>query len=78
MEPSKKRNIARKNKTNSKIVDRLTYNPLKHKKTATKTIRAKLQLMTEKNKTIPSPKIKFGSFNVNGLDIEAAWPWNNS
>ena len=78
MESSKKRNptIARQNKTNSKkIVDRLTYNPLKHKQTATKTLRAKLQQkkMTEKKQAIPSPKIKFGSFNVNGLDIEAAW-----
>ena len=63
-------------KTNSKkIVDKITYNPIKHKQLATRTLRAKLQ---QKNipKTIPappSPKLKFGSFNVNGLDIEAAW-----
>ena len=68
--------IARQRKTKSKkIVDRLTYNPLKHKQTATKTLRADLQnkKMTEMKQIIPSPKIKFGSFNVNGLDIEAAW-----
>ena len=64
--------IARQRKTKSKkIVDRLTYNPLKHKQT----LRANLQKekMTEMKPIIPSPKIKFGSFNVNGLDLEAAW-----
>ena len=68
--------IAQKMKTKSKkIVDRLTYNPLKHKHSVTKTLQANLQKkkITEMKQIIPSPKIKFSSFNVNGLDIEAAW-----
>ena len=72
MDPPKKKSrrttrFTELTKTNSKkIVD---------KQSATRNLRAKLQ---QKNipKTIPaslSPKLKFGSFNVNGLDIEAAW-----
>ena len=72
MEPPKRKSRStmstKLTKTNSKtIVDKITYNPIK------RNLRAK-----QKNipKTIPaslSPKLKFGSFNVNGLDIEAAW-----
>ena len=81
METSKKRSkrnqvFVRHRKTDSKkIVDRITYNPMKHKQLATKNFRAKLQQKKIVNSpsSPPSPKIKFGSFNVNGLDIEAAW-----
>ena len=67
---------SRQTKTDSKkIIDRLTYNPGKHKQKQTRALRQKLQ-----QKTTPPPKtttppqvIKFGSFNVNGLDLEAAW-----
>ena len=66
----------RQNKVNSKkIVDKLTYNPAKHKQKLTRKSRLLLQ-----QKIIPTPKpitppqtIKFGSFNVNGLDLEAGW-----
>ena len=68
----KKRNA--KTQTN-KILDRITFNPGKHKQKVTKSLRQKLQ-----QKTIPVPKtpqpittLKFGSFNVNGLDLEASW-----
>ena len=64
-----------KRQNNSKIVDRLTYNPKKHKLKKTRDLRKKLQ-----EKILPSPKpvitpttIKFGSMNVNGLDVEATW-----
>jgi hypothetical protein len=64
-------------KTSSKtIVDKLTYNPLKHKQKVTRALRQKLQkknIPPEKQASCPSPTIKFGSFNVNGLDTEAAW-----
>ena len=66
-----------KRKTPSKkIVDKLTYNPLKHKQKVTKTLRQKLQkknIPPEKPTPHPSPTLKFGSFNINGLDTEAAW-----
>ena len=60
----------------NKIVDRLTYNPAKHKQKVTKALRQQLQKKSspQENQTPqPSPTIKFGSFNVNGLDTEAAW-----
>ena len=60
---------------NTKIVDRLTYNPKNHKQKKTRDLRKKLQ-----ETILPSPKpvitpttIKFGSMNVNGLDVEATW-----
>ena len=63
-----------KPKTN-KITDRLTYNPKKHKQKAIAALRQKLQqkkIKPAKPVTLPSV-LKFGSFNVNGLDLEAAW-----
>ena len=62
-------------KTN-KILDRLTFNPQKHKKKMTRKPREKLQLRPEPR---PAPTtqhlttIKFGSFNVNGLDLDSTW-----
>ena len=59
-----------------KIVGRITYNPVKHKQHKVRTLRRKLQ---EKNipstppAIAPPKKLKFGSFNIDGLDIEAAW-----
>ena len=59
----------------NKIVDRLTFNPKKHKQKKTKELRQKLQ---RKPPTV-SPQcgletsIKFGSFNVNGLDLVTSW-----
>ena len=71
----KSKNHFNKRQNNTKIVDRLTYNPKKHKQKKTRDLRKKLQ---ETN--LPSPKpvitptiIKFGSMNVNGLDVEATW-----
>ena len=66
----------RQSKTSTtKIVARLTYSPNKHKQKNVKVMRKKLQ-----DKVIPPPKpctvpstLKFGSFNVNGLDLQAGW-----
>ena len=66
----------RQTKTDSKkIIDRLTYNPGKHKQKQTRALRQKLQQKTipPVKTTTPPQVIKFGSFNVNGLDLEAAW-----
>ena len=59
----------------TKSLDRLTYIPKKHKQKVRAALRQKLQQKTIKPvKPVPLPSvIKFGSFNVNGLDLEAAW-----
>ena len=62
-------------KTN-KVVSRLTYCPKKHKQKDMKILRQRLQ-----NKPVPrvkalkalSTKLKFGSFNVNGLGFDTCW-----
>ena len=81
MEPNpsrKKKHIIskrqRKPQTN-KLTDRLTYNPLKHKQKQTKALRQELQQkkIHPAKPAIQHPVLKFGSFNVNGLDLEAAW-----
>ena len=68
-----KRNAKRKRTT--KIIDRLTYSPSKHKR---KEVRKLIKIQQEKH--IPPSKppkttntLKFGSFNLNGLDLEAGW-----
>ena len=59
----------------NKLVDRLTYSPEKHKQKVTRELRKKLQLKaTQVTKTKPvSNTLKFGSHNINGLDLESSW-----
>ena len=71
---SKKRYLKRQ-KAGKRVLDRLTYNPGKHKQQRTRELRQKLQ-----QKSMPppkpakiTPKMKFGSFNVNGLSVDASW-----
>ena len=72
MEPPKRKSRStmstKLTKTNSKkIVDKITYNPIKHKQSATRTLRAKLH-QKKIPKTIPvstSPQLKFGSLKSN-------------
>ena len=80
MPPNKSRNhklaLQRQEKTNSrKIINKLTYNPAKHKQKRTKEARLLLQqrVIPNPKPVLPTTTIKFGSFNVNGLDLEAAW-----
>jgi UDP-N-acetylenolpyruvoylglucosamine reductase len=66
----------RKSKTQTnKILDRLTFSLKKHKQKVTRKLRQKLQQKTLPSSTpVSSPTtLKFGSFNVNGLDLEASW-----
>ena len=58
-----------------KIVDRITYNPIKHKNKFTRGLRKKLQQKEMQTPAPPKPSasLNFGSLNINGLDIEAAW-----
>ena len=68
-----------RNLKQQKILDRLTYNPKKHKQ---KFIRSQRKLLQEKvtpkaqSPNIQSSSIKFSSFNVNGLDLETNWAVN--
>ena len=60
----------------NKVVDRLTYCPNKHKQRKVRKMRQKLQQqsLVQKVTTPPSSvKTKFGSFNINGLDLETSW-----
>ena len=60
----------------SKIIDRLTYSPHKHKQKFTNKLRTHLQARapTVTAPTVAPPQsIKFGSININGLDLEANW-----
>ena len=62
-------------KTN-KIVSRLTYCPSKHKQKNVRDMRLRLQkkvLPLPDSQVPPSTKLKFGSFNVNGLGIDTCW-----
>ena len=59
----------------NKILDRLTFTPKKHKQ---KTRRKLRQQPQEKKPPTPKPSsptitLKFGSFNINGMDLETSW-----
>ena len=71
----KDRHARKVGKRTTKLIDRLTYSPAKHKR---KEVRKLLKTQQEKQTPLPkspTPKntLKFGSFNVNGLDLEAGW-----
>ena len=59
----------------NKIIDRITFNPQKHKNKVIKKLRQKVRkdsVSPQPPKT-PSVSLKFGSLNINGLDLEASW-----
>jgi hypothetical protein len=60
----------------TKLQDRLTYCPQKHKQKNVRQMRQKLSTRPPSKPHIdPPPKttIRFGSLNINGLDLEATW-----
>ena len=59
----------------NKIMDRLTFNPKKHKQKKVKGLRQKLQqkALADQKPSIEKTSMKFGSFNLNGLDLETGW-----
>ena len=60
----------------TKLQDRLTYCPQKHKQKNVRLMRQKLSTRAPPKPRIePPPKttIRFGSLNINGLDLEATW-----
>ena len=75
MKNKRQRNLDYKKRT-GRLIDRLTYCPAKHKQKYTKKLREKLQARTlNVPDPVPSPEssLKFGSININGLDLEASW-----
>ena len=78
--PSRNTKNFRRRKTRTKtIIDKLTYNPKKHNQKTKKKLRQKLQQQPPQvvQSYNPPTSIKFGSFNVNGLDLEVAWAAEN-
>ena len=66
---------ARVKMRSAKVMDRLTFCPNKHKQKVTRKLRQELQMKRVSTERPPPPKsvLKFGSFNVNGLDLETSW-----
>ena len=62
-------------KRTARVIDRLTYCPAQHKQKHKKSLRKKLQSKKPPDHSIrePSTKIKIGSINLNGLDLETGW-----
>ena len=69
------RNARHGKKRTTKLIDRLSYSPAKHKQKEKKSLRKKLQSKKPPDQSIrePSTKIKIGSINLNGLDLETGW-----
>ena len=66
-------NKRHKRKHSNKTVDRLLYDPLKHKQEFKKSLRKELQKKRNNSSSVHSPSsqiMKFGSMNVQGLDFE--------
>ena len=62
----------------NKIIERLGYSPAKHKHREKKKMVQKLQARVLSPIVEPEPKnfLKFGSFNINGMDLEVNWAIN--
>ena len=78
MDPPKSFNRRSTQKFHHRKADsrKITYNPKKHKQKKTRSLRKQLQqkdCQASPSITPVPDTLKFGSFNVNGLDVEAAW-----
>ena len=65
----------RKKIRTNKIADRLSYVPNKHKQKARRKLKQELRSKAQVTPVVAPPIsiIKFGSFNINGLDFESSW-----
>ena len=71
------RNVRRSKLRTTKVLDRLTFCPAKHKR---KEARGRIKALQDRQQpdAKPSPPdngpdIKFGSFNINGMSAETGW-----
>ena len=63
-------------KRTSRLIDRITYCPKTQKQKFVKSLRRKLQSrkqINDDNEPVAKTSLKFGSININGLDMEASW-----
>ena len=76
MKPERISRKIRKKFATKKIIDRLTYSPIKDKQKKVRKMRQELQrkAIPPVRPTPPEPNtLKFGSFNIQGLSIETGW-----
>ena len=61
----------------TKVLDRLTFSPRKHKMKETrkrlKAMQDRPQQAVQSSPPVQEPTIKFGSFNINGMSSETGW-----
>ena len=61
----------------TKVLDRLTFSPRKHKLKETrkrlKAMQDRPQQAVQPSPPVQEPTIKFGSFNINGMSSETGW-----
>ena len=70
-----RKNRVHKPQTN-KLLDKITYNPKKHKQKVIRKLRKELKNKFIENSTKNkqcSTSLKFGSHNINALDLEEFW-----
>ena len=75
MKPTVPRNERQAKRRTTNFFDRLTFSPIKHENKKVKLMRKKLQAKEAPRSNIPTNRqtIKFGFFNINGLDLEGGW-----
>ena len=71
----KDRNKGYVRKRTSKYIDRLTYDPSRHNRKEVRKRLQTLQVRQMEEHVPPDPKqvVKFGSININGLDLDSGW-----
>ena len=73
MSRNSRRSRSRQKLRTAKVLDRITYSPSKHKQKNVRKMRQQLMLrpcISSIDESPTTPSIKFGSFNVNGMDAE--------
>ena len=73
MSRNSRRSKSRQKLRTAKVLDRITYSPSKHKQKNVRKMRQQLMLrpcISSIDERPTTPSIKFGSFNVNGMDTE--------
>ena len=78
MSRNSRRSKSRQKLRTAKVLDRITYSPSKHKQKNIRKMRQQLMLrpcISSIDESPTTPSIKFGSFNVNGMDTGHLFPF---